>query len=157
MTTLTLNAAYIQDDIRNVIKTVNEVVELVTFASEVWEENTEELSKTCIKTTHKAYELMVCFVLFLANDGTIAKASDEVMEEMNQVRVGESALIIKVFVEGFVRAFLEVSEAIEVVKVTLVSTLEELKIVAKSLKVPSYASFKSVENLQKAIDKKIAV
>ena len=157
MTTLTLKAAYLQNDIRTAINTVNEVVELVAFASEVWEENTEVLSTACIKTTHKAYELMVCFALFLANDGTIAKASDEVLEEMNQVRVGESALIIKVFVEGFVKAFLEVSEAIKVVKVTLVSTLEELKIVAKGLKVPSYASFKSVENLQKAIDKKIAV
>lgn len=157
MTTLTLKAAYLQDDIRNVIKTVNEVVELVAFASEVWEENTEVLSKTCIKTTHKAYDLMVCFALYLVNDGTIAKASDEVMEEMNQVRVGESALIIKVFVEGFVKAFLEVTELVEVLKVTLVYTLEELKIVAKGLKVPSYASFKSVENLQKAIDKKILV
>ena len=157
MSNLTLKAAYLQDDIRNVIKTVNEVVELVAFASEVWEENTEVLSKTCIKTTHKAYDLMVCFALFIANDGSIAKASDEVLEEMNQVRVGESALIIKVFVEGFVKAFLEVTELVEVVKVTLVSTLEELKIVAKGLKVPSYSSFKSIENLQKAIDKKILV
>ena len=55
------------------------------------------------------------------------------------------------------RAFLEVVELVEVVKITLVATLEELKIVAKSLKVPSYSSSKSIENLQRAIDKKISV
>ena len=54
-------------------------------------------------------------------------------------------------------AFLEVVELVEVVKVTLVATLEELKIVTKSLKTPSYSSFKSIENLQRAIDKKISV
>lgn len=158
-----LKAAYIQDDIRTAIKTVNEVFELVTFASELWNENTEVLSENCIKTTHKAAELLVCFVRFLMNDGSVAKASEEVLEDMVGVRVKELTAVFKVFVEGFLKAFLEVVELVEVViekavelKVNFVSTLEELKIVAKGLKVPLYASFKSVENLQKAIDKRIA-
>ena len=46
---------------------------------------------------------------------------------------------------------------VEAVKITLVATLEELKIVAKSLKAPLYSAFKSIENLQRAIDKKISV
>lgn len=162
MTNLIIELANAKDLVTDIIEFGSDIVDLVEFASELWDENIEPLSHNCIKVTHKAYELLGCFILFVLNDGLISELSDEVLEEMGEVKVGESAVIIKIFVEGFVKAFLEEVEQIKVlvteqIKVTLVKSLEELKLIAKALKVPSYASFKSEIRLQAAIDKAVYI
>ena len=154
MTTLLLKAAYIQSDVKEIIKTAKEVLDLVTYASELWEENTIGLSESCITFTHGLGAMMVGFVGFITNDGSVSKASNEVMDALDTEAIYTAVTTLETFVMSYLETFIPALETVAIDSVESIKTLAELKVIAKKLGVKSYASFKSVINIQAAIDAK---
>lgn len=167
-TIYTRNVNYLASDIHNVVNSVStihatflDVVETVKFISELWDENLESINNLCQGYTSQVINLIESLIVYLTVGNSVKLLSDEVLEGIYSDKVTLSANTTQYFVISFVDSFVsdEVDNTTTTITTTTTnndSTLEDLKVQAKQLKIKSWASYRNVDKLQAAIDKELS-
>lgn len=162
-TIYTRNINYLASDIHNLVNSISnihasilDVVETVKFISELWDENTESINTFCQGYTSQIINLVESLIVYLMVGNSVKLLSDEVVEEMYSDKVTLSDNTTQQFVISFIDSF--ISEEVDNTTTTTNndSTLEDLKLQAKQLKIKSWASYRNVDKLQAAIDRELS-
>ena len=160
-TIYTRNVNYLASDIHNVVNSVStihatflDVIETVKFISELWDENTDSINTFCQGYTSQVINLVESLIVYLTVGNFAELLSDEVVEEIYSDKVTLSTNNTQYFVMSFVDSFVS-DEVDDTTTTNNDSTLEDLKLQAKQLKIKSWASYRNVDKLQAAIDREL--
>jgi hypothetical protein len=130
------------------------VIETVKFISELWDENTDSINTFCQGYTSQVINLVESLIVYLTVGNFAELLSDEVVEEIYSDKVTLSTNNTQYFVMSFVDSFVS-DEVDDTTTTNNDSTLEDLKLQAKQLKIKSWASYRNVDKLQAAIDREL--
>lgn len=132
--------------------TAADAIDTIAFLSELWDENTDHINEWFQSYTAPIIGFIQGIVNWVMADRTTVKVlSDEVLDEIEQDRqeIQQHAYITHEVVQGFIQAYI-LSPSTEVAE-TVTQSLDDLKQLAKSLKIKGYNLYKCPIKLEAKI------